>query len=106
MRMVVSVTPWSVAPVAFPDPHGEARSPKVTGGAPVDEGLGVAAFDAIVGSGEALRLPVHPPAATAQTSSAMTPRALAEHPTVPPHPVEPAGGAYVGARVVWRRDVT
>jgi len=27
--MAVSVTPWSVAPLALPGPHGEARVPKV-----------------------------------------------------------------------------
>src|SRR5580700_3002927 len=48
MVIVLSVTPWSVAPLAVPGPHGEASVPNVVAGAAVEVVAELTAVAAVV----------------------------------------------------------
>jgi len=82
MWMAVLVTPWSVAPVAVPGPHGDARVPNVW---PLPDATVVADEDDAEDDAEddppvdddpedEVRLLLHATAASPTTHSALSPR--------------------------------
>src|SRR5579871_4528348 len=73
MRIDVSVTPWSVAPLASPLPHGDGRVPNISPAAAVV--VVAPAAPPVVADGAAVvdvdepRLLLHAPAASAATAA-------------------------------------
>src|SRR5579871_3301076 len=92
MVIDLSVTPWSVAPLALPGPHGDASVPNFTPGAWV---VVVATAAAVVVAGGALRPLLH--AAARLATSTATPTTA--HPRTAPRCIWSPSGRCVAYTV-------
>src|SRR5271167_2760146 len=74
MWIEVSVTPWSVAPLALPGPHGDRRVPNVLAAAAAEVLAPVVVEAAADVDGDEPRVLLHAEASRASAATAVSPR--------------------------------